>query len=142
WVLVLGVICVLPLFAQEQPSATWSGVLRNTAGAPIAGAKVQLAGSDTAESNTITDGSFRVAPLPNGQYKLTIVDEGKTLTYAQPIVLASGVPAAFITLSSRGEIAVTLQQGTGATGGEALSSQAVSELPLNKRDFSSLLLLA
>ena len=29
-----------------------------------------------------------------------------------------------------------------ATGGEELSSQAVSELPLNKRDFSSLLLLA
>lgn len=31
---------------------------------------------------------------------------------------------------------------TTSTGGEALSSQAVSELPLNKRDFSSLLLLA
>ena len=28
------------------------------------------------------------------------------------------------------------------TGGEELSSQAVSELPLNKRDFSTLLLLA
>ena len=52
-------------------------------------------------------------------------------------------PAA-ITLSSRGEITVTLSQAKkkAATGGEELSSQAVSELPLNKRDFSSLLLLA
>src|SRR5215469_74830 len=90
WVLALGVICALPLFAQEQPTAIWSGTLRNTAGAPIAGAEVQLAGSATAESKTVTDGSFRLAPLPNGQYKLTIVDNGKTTTYAQPIVLASG----------------------------------------------------
>ncbi len=37
---------------------------------------------------------------------------------------------------------VTALKSQAATGGEQLSSQAVSELPLNKRDFSSLLLLA
>ncbi len=35
-----------------------------------------------------------------------------------------------------------LLKSQAATGGEELSSQAVSELPLNKRDFSTLLLLA
>jgi hypothetical protein len=47
-----------------------------------------------------------------------------------------------LTLSARGELTVALLQSVSATGGEELSSQAVSELPLNKRDFSSLLLLA
>ncbi len=37
---------------------------------------------------------------------------------------------------------VLKEKDQAATGGEELSSQAVSELPLNKRDFSSLLLLA
>jgi hypothetical protein len=58
------------------------------------------------------------------------------------IDLTPATPVELITLSNRGEIQVAEQQQTGATGGEALSSQTVSELPLNKRDFSSLLLLA
>src|SRR6202041_3232691 len=47
-----------------------------------------------------------------------------------------------LTLSGRGELTVALLKGPAATGGEQLSSQAVSELPLNGRDFSTLLLLA
>jgi hypothetical protein len=47
-----------------------------------------------------------------------------------------------LTLSDRGELTLTQEQTKKAAGGEELSSQAVSELPLNKRDFSSLLLLA
>ena len=43
---------------------------------------------------------------------------------------------------TRGELTVTALKNPAATGGEELSSQAVSELPLNKRDFSTLLLLA
>jgi len=47
-----------------------------------------------------------------------------------------------LTLSSRGELAIAQLKGPAATGGEQLSGQAVSELPLNGRDFSTLLLLA
>jgi len=68
--------------------------------------------------------------------------EGRKVAYARTIDLTPSAPVELITLSNRGEIEVTEQQQTGATGGVALSSQAVSELPLNKRDFSSLLLLA
>ena len=103
---------------------------------------MRLTGASTAQSSTVADGSFALHGLPAGSYKLTIVSEGKTATYAQAISLSADSPPVLITLSNRGEITVAAQQGTGATGGEALSSQAVSELPLNKRDFSSLLLLA
>jgi hypothetical protein len=73
---------------------------------------------------------------------LTVDAGGRKVVYAQAMDLAPATPVEVITLSNRGEIEVADQQQTSATGGVALSSQAVSELPLNKRDFSSLLLLA
>jgi hypothetical protein len=128
-------------WAQQPATAIWHGYLRNSAGAPIVGAKVRLEGGATAEGSTATDGAFLLPALPPGQYKLTVDAEGRKVARAQAIELAPAAPVAVITLSSRGGIEVSEQQ-TGATGGVALSSQAVSELPLNKRDFSSLLLLA
>jgi hypothetical protein len=141
-ILILALALAAPVLAQEQSAVVWHGFLRNSGDAPIAGAKVRLAGATAAEANTAADGSFTLSALPGGQYKLTVVAEGKTAAYAQAITLAQGAPAVAITLSSRGEITVTAQQATGATGGEALSSQTVSSLPLNGRDFSTLLLLA
>ena len=150
--LVLGLTVAAPLLAQEQvaqeqaaqeqAAVVWHGLLRNSEGAPIAGAKVMLSGAAKAQASTVEDGSFALSALPAGQYRLTIAAKGRTVPYAESIALAPGVPAVAITLSSRSEISVAAQQGTGATGGEALSSQAVSELPLNGRDFGTLLLLA
>jgi len=131
---------------QPNRASAWLGALRNSAGAPIAGAKIRLTGaSASAEAVTASDGGFRIAELPPGQYKLTVQSEGRSAEYAEPVAIESGLtqmaPVA-VTLSARGELSIgTLQQATG-TGGEQLSSQAVSELPLNKRDFSQLLLLA
>lgn len=127
---------------EPVSSVTWHGVLEDTAHAPIAEARVRLTGTRSATAKTEADGSFSFSALPAGQYRLTIVARGKTAAYAQAIALTGDAAAVVITLSPRGEITVAAQQGTEATGGEALSSQAVSELPLNKRDFSSLLLLA
>ena len=137
----------VPALSQQSPaSPVWQGVLRNSGGAPIAGATVRLT-SATASSDALTaaDGSFRLSVLPAGQYKLTVRAGGRSVEYALPVAIESGVgqmvPMA-LTLSSRGELSVAVLQQAAATGGEQLSSQAVSELPLNKRDFSQLLLLA
>ena len=111
---------------------------------PIAGAKVRLAGNGAAaEAVTGTDGAFRLTPSACRPYRLTVEANGRKVNYAQPIDLEAGraQPVA-LTLSDRGELTVAAIQGQAATGGEELSSQAVSELPLNKRDFSTLLLLA
>jgi hypothetical protein len=105
-------------------------------------AKVRLTGAATGEAKTASDGAFTLPALPPGKYKLTVEAEGRKVAYAQTIDLTPAPPVELITLSNRGELEVAEQQQTEATGGMALSSQAVSELPLNKRDFSSLLLLA
>ena len=129
--------------AQQRPQASWKGVLRNPAGAPIAGANISLVGNGNgSEATTAADGSFSLESLPPGQYSLTVQTKVRRVRYAVLIDLRANGPVALLSLSDRGELTVTAQQGQSSTGGEELSSQAVSELPLNKRDFGTLLLLA
>jgi Carboxypeptidase regulatory-like domain len=145
WLLVIAFLAATGMYAQPAPQATWSGVLRNTAGAPIAGAKVRMSSNGKkAEAATNADGQFHFSDLAAGQYRLAVDAHGNKAEYAQPVHVEPGASPVTLTLSIRGEILLTTQIDTGkaATGGEQLSSQAVSELPLNKRDFSSLLLLA
>ena len=130
--------------ASAQTDVVWQGALRNAAGAPIAGAKVTLYGSATGIGTTRADGQFTLTALPTGQYRLIVENSGSKVEYALPIDLLPSTVAVVLTLSGRGELTVGAleSKAQAATGGEELSSQAVSELPLNKRDFSTLLLLA
>ncbi|HET7103241.1 MAG TPA: TonB-dependent receptor [Terracidiphilus sp.] len=129
--------------AWAQANTVWQGVLRDSAGAPIAGARVILsAGGASADAVTGKNGEFRLAALPAGQYRLKVDANGRQAEYAQPVTLSAAVANVDISLSNRGAVTVTAAGGQSSTGGEELSSQAVSSLPLNKRDFSSLLLLA
>ncbi len=131
-------------FGQQSDSkVTWKGVLLDAGGAPISGAKISLArGAVAAGAKTGADGNFQIQSAGPGQYRLTVEYNGQKTEYAQSIDLTAAAPAVAITLSGRGELTVAVLKGQGATGGEKLSSQAVSELPLNGRDFSTLLLLA
>jgi hypothetical protein len=143
-VLIASLMAVMAT-GQAAPQAAWSGVLRNAGGAPIAEAKVRLSsGALKVEGRTGSDGKFLLPFLPAGNYHLSVAAKGSTVECAQPVDLMAGGPAAVLTLSGRGELTVVTAQTKGqtGTGGEQLSSQAVSELPLNKRDFSTLLLLA
>jgi hypothetical protein len=129
----------------QQPAAlvSWLGTLRDTSGAPIALARIQLASAAVAvEAVTGIDGRFQFAALQPGQYRLSVEADGRKSEYALPIELGAGDAPATLWLSPRGELTVGGHKQTGATGGEELSSQAVSELPLNGRDFGTLLLLA
>ncbi len=139
------VISSIGALGQTTTQAMWRGALRNAGGAPIADAKVTLSSSGAkAEARTDSNGRFQLQLLPAGSYHLTVATQGSTVQYAQPIDLRADSPLALLTLSGRGELTVaTLEEkNQTGTGGEELSSQAVSELPLNKRDFSTLLLLA
>ena len=141
--LAISILRGASLRAEEPSLPAWQGILHNAAGAPVAGAEVRLSGShESAEAKTGANGQFHLKPLPPGQYKLTIIAEGRTIEYAQSVSLQPDPPPVSVGVSNRGELTVTAAAQAAGTGGEALSSQAVSELPLNKRDFSQLLLLA
>jgi Carboxypeptidase regulatory-like domain len=143
-VAIIMLCCLANLKAQPAPAnVNWEGVLQNAAGAPITGATLRLTrGGTSAEATSGKDGRFSIQAVPPGVYKLTIQAGGRNLESTQAVDVAPGNPASVIAISDRGELTLTTPKGQGSTGGEALSSQAVSELPLNKRDFSQLLLLA
>src|SRR5580658_8853908 len=101
--LVLELAIAVPLFSQNQTAVVWHGLLRNSEGAPIAGAEVKLSGAAKAQANTIADGSFTLPALPVGQYKLTIIAKGRIVPYTEAITLAPTSSAVAITLSGRDE---------------------------------------
>ena len=143
WAWPVLVLLAAAGWAQQAAPTVWQGVVRNDAGVPITAAKVKLTGSRVhAEAVTGADGRFHLAPLPQGRYRLTVQAEGRTVASALPVELVPATSAVALTLSARGELTVAALEGQTATGGEQLSSQQVSELPLNTRDFGTLLLLA
>jgi hypothetical protein len=138
-------IAVPMLAAAGQPSGdSWKGILQDAHGAPIAGATVRVqSGGTKAAATTRSDGQFAFAALPAGEYAVSVDYQGSTATCPRPVRLAGGAAAAVLELAADGSL--SLLAGTESregTGGEQLSAKAVSAMPLNKRDFSQLLLLA
>ena len=151
---LLGYLIFLALVVApcSYSATTWNGILHDAAGKPVADAKISLrasAGNRAYEARTATNGAFVFASVEAGTYTLAVEFAGKTWTAAKPVVIAEGnAPNLELTLSAQDQ---TLSVNVGGpaqgaekkgTGGEHLSSEAVSGLPLNERDFSKLLLLA
>lgn len=153
----------MPLGAQVTPgpAATVSGVVRTAAGAPVARAIVTViaAGSDQQRHTAVSaaDGHFALPAVTPGEYAVAVQLPGRPPTAPSPINLSGA--GMVLTVSDQNALTITAQpqapaavvanadsgvaaNANAATGGEKLSSQSVSQLPLNGRDFSTLLLLA
>jgi Carboxypeptidase regulatory-like domain len=149
---VFLVLLTLIFSPRVFSATTWNGVLRDAAGKPAADAKILLhgsAGDRTYEARTAADGAFVFSGIAPGTYTLAAEAAGKTWTASKAIVIAEGsAPNLELTLSAIDQtlgVAVAGQPQVAAkkgSGGEHLSSEEVSGLPLNERDFSKLLLLA
>ena len=146
--MLLVLLCVLSLQGQQLVSHVWRGVLVDEAGAAIKGAEVHLTGlRGELVAQTGEDGGFRFAGFLPDRYRLYVVIAGTTSRHDEPLNLLPDAGLATVTVAKDGAVSISIAQeernGAGtATGGEKLSSQAVSAIPLNKRDFSQLLLLA
>ena len=128
----------LPAEVQE---GSWLGVLRDDSGVAVAGAVLRLSsGSLQLTATSDKQGRFSFRVVPPGEYSLSIAPPGVSVTYATNLPLPDS-RATTIVLKSDGVITLSADPG-GTNGGDNLSSKEVSELPLNKRDFSQLLLLA
>jgi len=143
--------------AQTAAVPGWGGVVRDATGPTVPGAVVELTspGGRVEQATTQADGSFSFVSVPAGRYALVIRVKGRPATAAVQVEL----PGTPVTLTVTDQNTVTVaalpassaaagaavaagNSGTGTSGGEKLSSEAVSSLPLNGRDFSTLLLLA
>ncbi|MBV9072203.1 MAG: TonB-dependent receptor [Acidobacteria bacterium] len=141
WLLLPLVLAIsVGVYAAD---VAWSGVVRSASGDPLGSATVRLV-HDRDALTAVTDsaGNFRFAGLQPGSYKLSIAPAGKRASQAHVIQISETGSVAEITLSDSNSLIISTGNTTSGAGGEDLSSHAVSELPLNKRDFSQLLLLA
>ena len=131
------------IFGQEN-TKPWSGVLRDGGGNPIAAATVRLQSAvTTATATTAQDGRFKFPALAAGEYTISVEYKSKTASLSGKQQLPGAGLEAVVQLSADGSLSLAQDAGSRAsTGGQELSSKAVSSLPLNKRDFSQLLLLA
>ena len=146
-----------PQQGTQVSAQSFAGTLQSTAGAPIAGATITLAAPGkrfTAVSGP--DGKFNFAAVPAGSYHLSVMQGISVVSNPEPVSVSAGIdtlniklpdPAArpqrlAVTSTQRAPVSGTPANEPATSGGEQLSSKAVSSLPLNKRDMSQLLLLA
>jgi hypothetical protein len=120
-----------------------SGELHDSHGVAIVAATVELRSARTVlHATTGADGVFTIPDPPAGDYSI-LVSRGGTAKSPQSLHLPLAASTLSLEWSAEGSLLVrTPPAAQTGTGGEHLSSKAVSELPLNKRDFSQLLLLA
>ena len=144
--ILAAVLIALPcsICSGQQENASWQGALRDAAGNAGASAIVTLENANHHwAAATDTSGTFRFTNLAPGSYSVS-VRQGELVARSQTNL---DVPAgarleASLRLTAAGTVELLIAVGPSATGGEHLSSKSVSGLPLNKRDFSQLLLLA
>jgi hypothetical protein len=150
------IFLITALFAAAMghafAAASWSGVLTDESGKPVAGAVVHLHSTSGGRDSTVStsaNGQFRFAEIAAGSYEVSAAVTNKAWKAATALVITDGaVLTLALQLSPANELRVVAatSQSTAASarasGGEHLSSTEVSSLPLNERDFSKLLLLA
>ena len=147
--LLLVLVSAAPLTAQ-QAATTWSGVVRSAIGQPVAGASVMVSTTPGKQQTAVTGtrGQFSIKGLASGPHTVTVKLPGRRPTAPVAVDISSASVALTVSDINVLSVAVNPQVASGASNaasgasGETLSSQKVNELPLNGRDFSTLLLLA
>src|ERR1700676_1290137 len=149
---VLGLLLVAKPGLAQLPTGTILGIVRDSSGALVAGAKVTVKNVDIGLARTQTsegDGSYRFPALPVGNYEGDVTREGfnterltaLTLTVTQEDVV--NITLTVGTASQRIEVTgvATLVDTTSSSLGGLVSEEKIEELPLNGRNFLDLTLL-
>jgi len=151
---VLVVATVLqPVALAQKDSGGIAGIVRDSAGAVVAGAKVSVKDVDRGTETVVTtsaQGEYVASPLKIGNYSVTAEKEGFKRTVVGPIVvniqehpevditLTVGSIHEVMTITSEGP---QLQTETSELG-DVVNGQTATTLPLNGRNFAQLALLS
>lgn len=150
--LLLILFCASPLAAQVD-RATLNGTVTDTTGALIQAAKVEVASPSTGlrrEAITGATGVYQVAGLPIGVYNVTISKPGFKSIEIKDVVLTVGQTRTLDAQMELGAVASTVEvkatmetvNRSSAEIGGVIESQQVRDIPLNGRNWASLMALA
>ncbi len=149
--LLLLVFFAVQAFAQLDTGSI-VGVVRDKTGAMVADATVKATNTKTAkvyETKTSNVGEYSIPGLPSGPYKVEVDRQGfKTGIVSEIFLHATERFAADVNLevgSASDQVTVTADAATVNTQtsdtGAIINSNSVTNLPLNGRDFTSLIAL-
>ena len=144
------VLWALAAAAGQVAPASWQGLVRDARGNHLAGAQVVLRDIESGRAwVALADahGAFSFRQFPAGNYAVQVRWHDLTASSPEPVRIPPGAHLTSSLQAAETSCELFLQTTEAeaqpqASGGEKLSSRQVSDLPLNKRDFSQLLLLA
>jgi len=150
-VLVLVLLAAVSLAAQTF-RGTILGSVTDPQGAVVAGAQVTVKNVATGlerTTETSTDGTYSLPELPIGAYTVTVTKAGFRTSVAKDVVVdVSAEPRVDVRLtpgqvSQRVEVnaEVPLVETAGDTLGGVIEGAQATEIPLNGRDFTKLLIM-
>ncbi|HUL32283.1 MAG TPA: carboxypeptidase-like regulatory domain-containing protein [Candidatus Eisenbacteria bacterium] len=149
---LISILFLLGTVQLSYAATTWRGVLRDAEGKPVPSARIRLqasSGNPTYQTTTGPDGAFAIPGVEPGAYSLEVDAGGRSWKAEKPVLVTDqAAPVVALVISSQRQTVKVNATGApgesngAGTGGEHLSSEEVSGLPLNERDFSKLLLLA
>ena len=150
---LVAVINAGPLLRAQFEYGEILGTLRDQSGGVISGGKVTIRGLDTnVQISTLTNeqGNYSFPDLRAGRYEIAAAVNGFKPAKSDPILLRVGdrqrqeltLEPGQVTeqVTVEGAVAPLLETDT-STRGQVIESQQIEELPLNKRDYSQLVLL-
>ena len=148
--------CLCAFYPMHAPAqggtASLNGVIKDSTGAVISGAKITARNTETnltQTSQTNNAGVYSISPLPPGPYSVSAERSGFVISVAQIVLSVDQNATLDLDLKAGSESqTVTVTAGnvllntTSAEISTVVNERTISELPLNGRDPSSLALLA
>jgi outer membrane receptor protein involved in Fe transport len=144
--LTTAALLTLTAFAQQSATATIEGIVSDANNAVVPSAKVVIRSMDTGLTREVTtdaSGIYRIPALPPGTYQLTVsaagFAEGKysgiTLTVGQKLNLDLTLKVSAVGETVEITDIAPVVETTRSSVSGSVNSKAVSELPVNGRNF-------
>ncbi|MDE1177026.1 MAG: TonB-dependent receptor [Edaphobacter sp.] len=149
-VLLVVVSAMTPSLKAQTFRGGIAGTVQDSSGAAVPGAKVLLTGTETGfkrEMVTTSSGGFSFQDIPLGSYSIEVSSEGFAAKKVDKIVVGAGQVYALdvkLGIASTNELvdvnadAVAVDT-LSTTNTSVVPGQAVSDIPLNGRDFTQLI---
>jgi hypothetical protein len=153
-VMLLSIAVLIPAIATaQQATANVNGVVKDSTGAAIQKAQVELTNVNTGvvrTTSTTTDGIYAFPSVVPGLYSMQVSATGFSAVSQPPVTLQVGQTAIFDFQLNVGSTSSTVTVTAAAPAletatselGTVVSPQQMNDLPLNGRNFTELLLIA